>query len=102
LAKLTVLVAGLEPGFEIEHGGFAWNADGSLTMTFRLLVRRPLLRPQIWEIRFSYPVEDATAVRLDATSAEREWFTMMVRTHITEWWDGGPSVVTAARQVKVT
>jgi hypothetical protein len=44
----------------------------------------------------------ALTLLLGETSAEHEWFTMMVRTHITEWWEGGPSVITAARQVKVT
>jgi hypothetical protein len=97
-----MLLTGLEPGFEIEHGEFAWNADNSLAMTFRLSITRSSRRPQIWEIRFSYPSQEATAVRPDATSAQREWFTMMVRTHIAEWWNGGPSVVTAVRQVKVT
>jgi hypothetical protein len=95
-----MLMAGLEPGFEIEHGEFAWNADESLAMIFRLAVTRKQNRPQIWEIEFSYPAAEATAVHPEATPAEREWFTMMVRTHIAEWWEGGPTVVTSARQVK--
>jgi hypothetical protein len=95
-----MLMAGLEPGFEIEHGEFAWNADESLAMRFRLAVTRKQNRPRIWEIEFSYPAAEATAVRPEATPAEREWFTMMVRTHIAEWWEGGPTVVTSARQVK--
>jgi len=96
-----MLLTGLQPGFEIEHGEFAWNTDKSLTMTFRLSITQGLRRPQTWEISFSYPADEATAVRPQATAAEREWFTMMVRTHIAEWWEGGPSVVTSARQVKL-
>jgi hypothetical protein len=97
---LNMLLVGLEPGFEIEHGEFSWRADGSLAMRFRLAVTRQQPRPQIWEIEFSYPAAEATAARSEATSAEREWFTMMVRVHITEWWAGGPTVATSARLVK--
>ncbi len=96
-----MLLTGLQPGFEIEHGEFAWNADKSLTMTFRLSITQGLPKPQTWEINFSYPADEATAVRPQATPAEHEWFTMMVRTHIAEWWEGGPSVVTSARLVKL-
>jgi hypothetical protein len=95
-----MLLAGLRPGFEIEHGEFAWDDDESLVMRFRLSVAQGQQKRQIWEIQFSYPAGDATAVRLDATSEEREWFTMMVRTHITEWWEGGPNVFSSARLVK--
>jgi hypothetical protein len=96
-----MLLTGLQPGFEIEHGEFVRNADKSLTMTFRLSITQGLRKPQTWEINFSYPADEAAAVRPQATSAEREWFTMMVRTHIAEWWEGGPSVVTSARLVKL-
>jgi hypothetical protein len=95
-----MLLVGLEPGFEIEHGEFAWNTDGSLAMKFRLAVTRKQRRPQIWEIEFSYPAVEATAARPEAAPEDREWFTMMVRIHITEWWEGGPAVVTSARHVK--
>lgn len=97
-----LLIAGLEPGFEIEHGEFAWGADNGLMVTLRLSVTQRGRKPEIWEIAFSYPADEAAAVRADAESGEREWFTMMVRTHVAEWWNGGPSVVTAARKVKVT
>lgn len=96
-----MLVSGLGPGFEIEHGEFAWNTDNSLSMTFRISVTRPSRRGETWEIGFSYPAEEATAARPDASAAEREWFTMMVRTHLAEWWHGGPAIVTAARRVKL-
>jgi hypothetical protein len=95
-----MLLTGLQPGFGIEHGEFEWNADKSLTMILRLSITQGLRRPQTWEIKFSYPADEVAAVRPQATAAEREWFTMMVRTHIAEWWEGGPSVVTSARQVK--
>lgn len=95
-----MLLTGLEPGFEIENGEFSWDADESLAMRFRLAVTRKRRTPQIWEIEFSYPAAEATAVHPDATTAERQWFAMMVRTHITEWWEGGPTVVTSARHVK--
>jgi hypothetical protein len=95
-----MLLADLEPGFAIEHGEFAWESEDSLSMTFRLSVTRGLPKPQLWEIKLSYPVEDATAVRAEASPMEREWFTMMVRTHIAEWWAAGTSVVTAARHIK--
>ncbi len=94
------LLAGLEPGFEIEHGEFAWEAEKSLTMTFRLCIARNRPRPEIWEVKLSYPAKDATAARAEATPEEREWFTMMIRTHIDEWWATGRSVVTAARHIK--
>jgi hypothetical protein len=100
-AKLhDMLLTDLGPGFEIEHGEFAWNRDNSLSMTFRISVTRLSRRREIWEIGFSYPADEATAVHPDATPEEREWFTMMVRTHIAEWRNGGPTIVTAARQVK--
>ena len=95
-----MLVADVQPGFEIEHGEFAWNADNRLMMTFRISVMRPRQRPRSWEIRFSYPAQEATAVRPQATFAEREWFTMMIRTHIAEWLTGVPSIIEAARLVK--
>lgn len=88
------------PGFEIEHGEFAWNPDNSLSMTFRISFPDPSRRIEIWELGFSYPAAEATAVHPDATPEEREWFTMMVRTHVAEWRNGGPAIVTAARRVK--
>ena len=95
-----MLLSGLDRGFEIEHAGFGWQADGSLAVLLRLAVtrRKP---PQIWEVRLSYPAIEATALHAEATSAEREWFTMMIRTHITEWWESGtPGTVEAARYIK--
>ena len=94
------LLGGLEPGFEIQHGQFAWDAAESLTMTFRLAITRHRAKPEIWEVRLTYPAKEATAARAGATPAEREWFTMMVRTHIAEWWATGRSSVTAARRIK--
>jgi hypothetical protein len=95
-----MLLSGLQPGFEIEHGEFAWDNDASLVMRFRLSVAQDQQKRQIWEIQFSYPAGEATAVGPEATSAERDWFTMMVRTHVAEWWEGGPTVVSSARLVK--
>jgi hypothetical protein len=95
-----MLLAGLQPGFEIEHGEFAWDSDESLVMRFRLSVAQGQRKLQIWEIQFSYPAGEATAVRPEATSEERAWFTVMVRTHIAEWWEGGPNVFSSARLVK--
>jgi len=94
-----LLLAGLQPGFEIEHGEFQWNAGHSLTMTYRLSVIRPRQKPRTWEVRFSCPAQEATAVRPQATFAEREWFTRMVRTRIAEWLNGTPSVIETARLV---
>lgn len=95
-----MLLSSLGPGFEIEHAEFEWQADGSLAVIFRLAVTRPK-PPQIWEVRLSYPAREATALHAEATSAEREWFTMMIRTHITEWWEtGAPRIVKAARYIK--
>jgi hypothetical protein len=96
-----MLLGGLGQGFEIEHGEFAWNSDSSLSMTFRISVEQPSGKREIWEITFSYPAGEATAVHPDATPEERDWFTMMVRTHVAEWWGGGPTIVTAARQAKL-
>jgi hypothetical protein len=70
-----MLLSDLDPGFEIEYGEFAWNPDNSLSMTFRISVTRPSRKGEIWEIGFSYPANEATAVRPDATPQEREWFT---------------------------
>jgi hypothetical protein len=95
-----MLHIGLQPGFEIEHGEFAWDDDGSLVMRFRLSIAQGQQKRQIWEIQFSYSARDAAAVRPEATPEERKWFTMMVRTHITEWREGGPTVVSSARLVK--
>jgi hypothetical protein len=96
-----MLLHGLEPGFAIEHAQFARRGDGSLTVVLRLAVSRGLPRPQIWEIKLSYPAAEATAVHADATPEEREWFTMMVRTHVTEWWQTrSPGVAEEARRVK--
>lgn len=92
-----MLLSGLDQGFEIEHGDFAWNPDNSLSMTFRLAVTRRSPQGEIWEIRFSYPADEATAVHSDAMPEKREWFTMMVRTHVTEWWEVGSAIVKARR-----
>jgi hypothetical protein len=94
-----MLLTSLQPGFEIENGEFAWNADNSLTMTFRLSVLRPRQKPRTWEVRFSCPAEAATAIRSGATSAQREWFAVMIRTHIAEWLNGVPSIIETARLV---
>ncbi len=69
-------------------------------MKFRLAVTKGRRKPQIWEIEFAYPAAEATAVRPEASAAEREWFTLMVRSHIAEWWANGPTVVTSARLIK--
>jgi hypothetical protein len=95
-----MLLSRLEPDFKVEHGEFAWSADGSLSMKFRISIERSPRRGEIWEIGFSYPAGEATAVHPDATSEERDWFTMMVRTHIVEWREGGPTVITDARRRK--
>lgn len=96
----TMLLASLQPGFEIERGEFTWNAGNRLTMMFRLSVLRPRQKSRTWEVRFSCPAHEATAVRPDATFAEREWFAAMIRTHIAEWLNGVPSVIEAARLVR--
>jgi hypothetical protein len=95
-----MLLSGLDPGFEIEHAEFEWQADGSLAVIVRLAVTRPK-PPQIWEVRLSFPAGEATALHAEATSAEREWLTMMIRTHITEWWETRAlRTVEAARYIK--
>jgi hypothetical protein len=96
-----MLLKGLDPGFEIERAQFKWDADGSLSMALRLAVTRPGAPREIWNLELGYPADEATALRDRATSAEREWFTMMVRTHLSEWWaTRTPVVVTDARRVK--
>jgi hypothetical protein len=95
-----MLLSGLDPGFAIERGEFSWNPGRSLSMTFRISVTRPSRGSETWEIRFSYPAGEATAANPDATREERDWFTMMIRTHVTEWRNGGPTIVTAARRMK--
>jgi hypothetical protein len=95
-----MLLSRLDPGFEIEHADFEWQTDGSLAVILRLAVTRPK-PPQIWEVRLSYQASEATALRAEATSAEREWFTMMISTHITEWWETrAPGIVESARHIK--
>jgi hypothetical protein len=94
-----MLYGGIQPGFEIQHGEFKWNADNTLTMTFRLAVMRGR-SPRNWEIKFSCAAEAAAAIRQESTYAEREWFTMMVRTRIAEWLGGSPSIIESARLVK--
>jgi len=94
-----LLLAGLQPGFEIEGGEFQWNPEGSLTIMLRLAVMRPRQKPRTWEIRFTYPANATTAVRPGATNAEREWFAMMIRNHIAEWLNGVPSIIESARLV---
>jgi hypothetical protein len=95
-----MLLSSLDPGFEIEHAEFEWQAVGSLTVVVRLAVIRHK-PPQVWEVRFSYPAEEATALHADATPSEREWFTMMIRTHITEWWETrAPGLAETARHIK--
>ena len=95
----NLLLDGLQPGFEIQGGQFSWNANRWLTMTFRLSVLRPRQKPRTWEGRFSCPAQDAAAVQPEATSAEREWFAMRVRTLIAEWLNGVPSIIESARLV---
>lgn len=100
-ALRELLLHGLEPGFAIEHAQFAWSGDCLLTVVLRLAVSRDLPRPQIWEIKLSYPAAEATALHADAAPEEREWFTMMVRTHVTEWWQTRtPGVAEEARRIK--
>lgn len=94
-----MLLTSLQPGFEIERGEFTLNADRSLTMTLRLSVLRPRQKPRSWEIRLSCPAEATAALRPQATFAEREWFTTMIRTHIAEWLNGVPCIIEAARLV---
>lgn len=96
----TLLLDSLQPGFEIERGEFAWDAGSRLAMTFRMSVLRPRQKPRTWEVKFSCSAHEATAVRPDATFAEREWFAMMVKTRIAEWLNGVPSIIEAARLVQ--
>ncbi len=96
----NMLLDSLQPGFEIERGEFTWNVGNRLTMTFQLSVLRPRQKPRTWEIRLSCPAQEATAVRPDATFAQREWFAMMIRTHIAEWLNGVPSIIETARLVR--
>lgn len=84
----------LGPGFEIEHAEFAWNDDNELDMKYRLSITEGRRKPQVWEIEFAYSAEEATAVRPDASAGEREWFAMMVGTHIDEWWNTRHPMVT--------
>jgi hypothetical protein len=95
-----MLLSDLGAGFELEHGEFAWSPSNSLSMTFRIFGTQPSRNGEIWQIEFSYPADEATAVHPDATPDERRWFTMMVRTHVAEWWNGGPTIVIAARRVR--
>ncbi len=95
----AMLVDGLQPGFEIQGGEFAWSASNWLSMTFRLSVLRPRQKPRTWEVRFSCPAQDATALRSEASSAEREWFATRIRTHIAEWLNGVPSIIESARMI---
>jgi hypothetical protein len=88
-----MLLKGLESGFEIEHAQFSWNADQSLSITVRLAVTRPAAARQIWNLELEYPADETTALHDGGTSAEREWFTMMLRTHISEWWATRTTVV---------
>lgn len=96
------LLDGLDPGFELQHAQFAWRADGSLAVTARLAIQPGGPgRPQIWEIVMVYPAADTGALRPGAAASEREWFTMMFRTHISEWWHTrAPGLVTTARHIK--
>jgi len=48
-----------------------------------------------------YPAADSGALRPGAADGEREWFAMMFRTHVSEWWHTrAPGLVTAARHIK--
>jgi hypothetical protein len=88
----------VSPQFQRE---FAWTADESLAVTIWLAVPRGRGRSEIWELSLSYSPDEATALRDEATPAQREWFTMMLRTHLAEWRaTRTAAVVTAARQVK--
>jgi hypothetical protein len=65
-------------------------------MTYQIAVMRARQKPRTWEIRFTCSAEEATAVRPQATSAERQRFTLMVRANIAEWLEGRPSIVESA------
>jgi hypothetical protein len=97
-----LLLHGLGPELELQHAQFAWQADGSLAVTARLAIQPGGPgRPQIWEIVMWYPAADADALRPGATDSEREWFAMMFRTHVSEWWHTrAPGLVTAARHIR--
>jgi hypothetical protein len=94
------IVNGLGPNFEVEHGDFAWQPDGSLAMKFRLRVPQGTQKAEIWVVEFSYPAEEATALQPKASPEERAWFSLMIKTRVNEWWNGGPSVMTSTRLVK--
>lgn len=92
-------ICGSSGHLDLEHGEFAWDTDNSLSMTFRIAaIKSPRKQSEVWELTFSYPAEDASAVHQDASSEEREWFTMMVGVHIDEWWYSGSYMGTARRR----
>jgi hypothetical protein len=95
-----MLLTSLQPGFEINQGEFTWNADSSLTMTFKISVLRARQKPRSWEIRFSVPAGETRALWPEATFPERQWFATMVRNHIADWLDGRPSIIESAHLVK--
>ena len=94
----SALLTRMAPEFDIEHAELTRADDGSIDAVLRLGVGRSR---QVWEVTVSYPADETTAFAATASDAEREWFAMMLRTHLVEWWETGAStVVTNARRRK--
>jgi hypothetical protein len=97
-----------------DHGGSrargrypSWHADltrtdgGSIEAVLRLGVDRSPGQREVWQVTVAYPADETTAFAPTASEAEREWFAMMLRTHLVEWWEtGASSVVVNARRRK--
>lgn len=85
--ELSALVrAGLDEGFTIERADFESVDPATVSMRLRLRVSLNLKKPEIWLVSLSYAASESTALDTNGTTEMREWFAMMLRTHITEWW----------------
>jgi hypothetical protein len=97
----SMLLARVAPEFDIEHADLMRTDDGSIEAVFRLSVGRSPKHRQVWQVTLAYPADETTAFAASASEAEREWFAMMLRTHLIEWWETGAStVVINARRCK--
>ena len=65
------------------HGSLAAGAVMIAAGAYEFTPVKRHFRRRCREVRLSFPAGEATALHAEATSAERGWLTMMIRTHIT-------------------
>jgi hypothetical protein len=70
--------------FQLHVSGFDVS-EGDLRLTMLISVRH--VHPEeLWELQINFPEEDAAWASPSSPRSSYEWFTLMVRENIIEWW----------------